>query len=195
MLRKFSILRTPKLPFIIPVIPNISECIQKLSTTSKKSDVWEAYSNSEKFQLGKSTINLTNYNDSTLGIIDERNRKMGEQLEKEGHTCVRYLESYPCQVVWCEQEKCVGLRKNYVPYNDDDDDLPEYMKDSDDEIDRDIDALNMIDIRNCFDEMNRKLAEKLIQKGHTCIYVDNSSYPCFLKWCENFEQCLDKRSE
>ncbi len=30
--------------------------------------------------------------------------EFGESLKKDGHKCVMYLESYPVQIIWCNQE-------------------------------------------------------------------------------------------
>lgn len=33
--------------------------------------------------------------------------KLGKKLENAGHVCVVYLESYPMQIDYCGQEKCI----------------------------------------------------------------------------------------
>ena len=39
--------------------------------------------------------------------IDTEHREFANLLKKNGHTCVRVYESLPCQIGWCEKEKCV----------------------------------------------------------------------------------------
>ena len=33
--------------------------------------------------------------------------KFAKELHNKGHSCVEYLESYPVQIRWCQQEICV----------------------------------------------------------------------------------------
>lgn len=37
--------------------------------------------------------------------------KLLKNLKKKGHTCIESRESYPMQVVWCEQESCKNIKK------------------------------------------------------------------------------------
>ena len=46
----------------------------------------------------------------TLDDMKERNNRAYEfakELHNKGHRCVEYLESYPVQISWCQQEICV----------------------------------------------------------------------------------------
>jgi hypothetical protein len=42
---------------------------------------------------------------------NDENEKFAEELIKNGHTCVYYMESYPVQIGWCRQEQCVNKCK------------------------------------------------------------------------------------
>lgn len=41
---------------------------------------------------------------------EEKQQALRKKLEKEGHTCIQTLETYPTQTRWCGQEKCVNLK-------------------------------------------------------------------------------------
>jgi len=32
--------------------------------------------------------------------------EFGKKLENEGHTCVKYMETYPVQIYWCGNKQC-----------------------------------------------------------------------------------------
>jgi len=46
-----------------------------------------------------------------LNDMESRNNeslKFADKLKSQGHTCIQYLESYPVQIRWCGQDKCVN---------------------------------------------------------------------------------------
>jgi hypothetical protein len=34
-----------------------------------------------------------------------------DKLRKEGHRCIRYIESYPVQLSWCQRTPCKNITK------------------------------------------------------------------------------------
>ena len=44
----------------------------------------------------------------TIESQNEKALKYAKKLESEGHTCIEILESYPIQVKWCNQQKCIN---------------------------------------------------------------------------------------
>jgi hypothetical protein len=45
-----------------------------------------------------------------LEDMNERNIKalaFADELKNKGHCCIQYLESYPVQIRWCQQENCI----------------------------------------------------------------------------------------
>jgi hypothetical protein len=49
--------------------------------------------------------------DDLMADEDAEAEAFAEKLESEGHTCVEILESYPCQVSWCEKTPCANVVK------------------------------------------------------------------------------------
>jgi hypothetical protein len=46
----------------------------------------------------------------TLNEMEIRNKQQmqfADDLKQKGHQCINILESYPVQIRWCNQEKCI----------------------------------------------------------------------------------------
>lgn len=46
----------------------------------------------------------------TLKDMDFRNQQQmqfADELKQKGHQCIQIMESYPVQIRWCGQEKCI----------------------------------------------------------------------------------------
>ena len=48
---------------------------------------------------------------SAKNVCDMKKRnnealEFGKKLENEGHTCVKYMETYPVQIYWCGNKQC-----------------------------------------------------------------------------------------
>ncbi len=55
--------------------------------------------------------------DDVMRDEDAAAEKEGKRLEKAGHTCVQYLETYPVQLRWCgEEDICANATYWEGPY-------------------------------------------------------------------------------
>lgn len=51
--------------------------------------------------------------DDKYADMDKRNEelmKFAELLQKNGHKCVTFMESFPVQIGWCKQDVCTGKK-------------------------------------------------------------------------------------
>jgi hypothetical protein len=106
----------------------------------------------------------------------QRNQKQenfAAELISKGHKCVNILESYPCQVSWCNSEPCKKNEKQKRSFE----------KTFEDTVFED----SKMAQRNQAEE---EFAEHLVAKGHKCVNI-LESYPCQVSWC-NREPCSNK---
>ena len=96
---------------------------------------------------------------------DDEQREFIRQLEAEGHTCIRILETYSIQVDWCKhRELCLGH---------------DFRKKESERKQRE----------------TKQLILKLRKDGHTCIEEYGiSSYVTSFTWCESQEMCIVTRN-
>jgi len=55
--------------------------------------------------------NITSFKD--IIRINEEQIEFARGLEKDGHNCVRLLDSYPVQVSWCGEKPCSQSSTSY----------------------------------------------------------------------------------
>lgn len=98
-----------------------------------------------------------------LNDMEKRQRaddELYERLIKEGHTCIRRLETYPTQTLWCHRSPCKNNLKDF----------------SNKSVKTD---LNDMEKRQKADD---ELYERLIKEGHTCMRR-LETYPTQTLWC------------
>ena len=86
-------------------IPNIVTKIMDLITSEGHQCCWFDLTKKQLQWCNKDKCQIIIDNDK-MEEVNRKNEEFGQQLMQNGHTCVAYLESYPVQVCWCEQDTC-----------------------------------------------------------------------------------------
>ena len=68
----------------------------------------------EQEQENESQINalriVRQNNEKFANEREKANKELVEKLKKEGHVCIIEYETFPSQIGWCKQEKCVKIK-------------------------------------------------------------------------------------
>jgi len=100
-------------PFILFQVKQFLEkyghnCVEIPSqwSTDKRKFVWCQKENCTQkgFQYPSPSL----IDNEKLKKINDESMKFAEKLINDGHTCVRYLETYPVQIRWCGNTVCTG---------------------------------------------------------------------------------------
>jgi hypothetical protein len=154
------------------------------SSTPGENEQKESKAESDKVTTPEKNSPLSTETESEddMDQEDQEAEDFGTKLEKAGHTCVEYLESYPVQISWCQQTPCTHREKATQLNRSETDTETDTETDSEtdsEESEDDTETRSSMAERN---DMEMEFGDKLIKEGHTCVR-HLESYPVQISWC------------